>query len=100
MAFEHGYRIAKNEKSNLSPKFMSDFMASQGWGDLLITPSVEEIGVEYYPWHELIKDTGQEIFLGLLSGFVSAYKNKKIIVKTSKLGFSEGFVSLMLEATT
>lgn len=96
IAFTHGQLIAQKE-TDLSPQFMSDFMSFQGWGDLLITSSLTEIGITFYPWHELYQQSKKEIFLGLLSGFVSTYKNKKIQLKITGESLSDGFVSMNLE---
>ena len=92
----HGKRIAKKEEE-LTPAFISDFMAFQGWGDLLITPNLNELAITYYPWHELFDQCEKEIFLGLLSGFVSIYKKKEIKLRIASSSLSEGFVRFNLE---
>lgn len=91
-AFETGYIIAKKE-SELTPQFMSDFVASQGWGDLSITPSLKDIGLTHYPWHELFPKTGKETITGLLSGFISAYRNESLNLRISSEDLTEGNAS-------
>lgn len=93
VAFYVGTRIAKKE-TYMSTKFISDFMSFQGWGDMLITTDLSRISIQYYPWHELYIKTGKEIFLGLLSAFISVYKKKKISVEIKDEDLKKGFVSM------
>ncbi len=93
VAFDVGTRIAKKEKY-MSTKFISDFMSFQGWGDMLITTDLSRISIQYYPWHELYAKTKKDVFLGLLSAFISVYKNKRITVEIKDEDLKKGFVSM------
>ncbi len=95
IAFENGKRVALKEK-NLNISFMCDFMAIMGWGDLLITPNLNKIGINYYPWSDLFDECGKEIFLGILSGFISVYKNKQIKLRIINSDNSNGYITLIL----
>ena len=95
-AFQSGIRIAKKERT-IDLKFISDLVSSHGWGDLYIEDNLQNIIITYYPWHQLIKECKFEIFLGLLSGLVSSYKNREIYLKFKKISFEGGLVSFNME---
>ena len=74
---ENGKRIILKEK-NISINFISDFLASQGWGEFIITGKSGEYGVDYYPWHPLFNESSKLFLLGMISGFLSIIHVKEV----------------------
>jgi len=92
LSFDYGKSLASKQKGEDPSKFIMDFMSSLGWGDVFATKEDGKyvIRVICFPWTEWYKETKHVIFRGMLSGIISGFLERKVVLKEIKTGFYKG----------
>lgn len=87
-SFNEGKNIASREQGNECHSFLTDYLSSQGWGDIFTTPKKKvSLDIIYFPWTELADKINFKMFSGLVSGVFSEFLKRKVTLKSK--GFEE-----------
>lgn len=86
ISFEYGKALAKKEVHNNPCKFITDFMSALGWGDILASKRGGDynVSVNCFPWTNWYRDIKYIIFRGILSGIISGFSGRKVVLKNFK----------------
>ncbi|MBU4246169.1 MAG: hypothetical protein ABIF85_02130 [Nanoarchaeota archaeon] len=107
VSFDWGAQIAGKEKDsegksislNMHPEqFISEFMSSLGWGDISVFKKSGKYSVfsNFFPWTKLSKDIKYTMFRGILSGMLTRFFGKKVILSRVKTDISQGYFSVVV----
>jgi hypothetical protein len=96
IAFEYGQKVTSNE--NLNERFISNFMASIGFGDIYITQKNNKYMAvsNFFPWTKFYTEISFAIYRGILSGMLSTYEKKKIVLNKVETDVSNGHLSIIV----
>jgi len=97
-SFEFGKRLAKISGKQDPCKFITDFFSALGFGDILALEKRGryEIIVKYFPWFYYEKEIDFTMFRGMLSGVISGFTGKEILLKKIEKDTREGNLSLYI----
>jgi predicted hydrocarbon binding protein len=95
-AFQQGSEIANNEKDNEYTTFIPDLLAALGFGDSIILKKTNslEIQTNYYPYMEKYDQINHFYYRGLLSGLLTSFLGKKILLNKFTTDVSSGHLKL------
>ncbi|HLC79768.1 MAG TPA: hypothetical protein VJG83_05100 [archaeon] len=96
--FEQGKKIALAEKTNEYSTFIPDILSAFGYGDTLISHNNSKFIIEtnYFPYLETYDQINYQYFKGLVSGLLSGFLGKEIILKNHSTNVSNGYLQLVL----
>jgi len=97
-SFEFGKNLAKISGKQDPCKFITDFFSALGFGDILVLKKKGkyEITVKYFPWFNYEKEINFTVFRGILSGVISGFTGKEIVLKKIEKDTREGNLSLYI----
>ena len=97
-AFDSGKQIMETTTFDKSLKTVSDLLSAFGCGDVLILKNSGKytINFNYFPFSKFCKEIKFDFMRGLVSGMLSAVKNKEINFKSAKITLTQGYLSLSL----
>ncbi len=97
-SFEFGKNLAKISGKQDPCKFITDFFSALGFGDILVLKKKGkyEITVKYFPWFNYEKEIDFTMFRGMLSGVISGFTGKEIVLKKIEKDTREGNLSLYI----
>jgi len=98
-SFEFGKNLTKISGRQEPSKFITDFFSALGFGDILVLEKKGryEIIVKYFPWFNYANEIDFTMFRGMLSGVISGFTEKEIILKKIEKDTREGNLSLYIK---
>lgn len=98
VSFDFGKRLSNISGKQDPCKFIMDFFPALGFGDILVLEKKGkyEVYVNYFPWLEWWKEIDFTMFRGMLSGVISGFTGKKIMLKEIEKDTSAGYLSLVI----
>ncbi|MCK4729920.1 MAG: hypothetical protein KAT28_01235 [Candidatus Aenigmarchaeota archaeon] len=108
VSFDYGKSLAekgeqetnnRDYSSGTAEGFITNYMSALGWGDILVMKKSGKYTVisNYFPWTKWAKDIKFIMFRGIISGLLSGFLNKKIILKKFQTDFSGGFLTVIAD---
>jgi hypothetical protein len=93
---EYYQKIGEEVGDKLSVDYISEFLGSMGWGDILIY-SGPRIQAKYYPYTTLYDKTQYTMIRGILSGLLTALYKKEVNIQQARPLFDNNTFSIVLE---
>jgi len=95
-AFNFGYKISRDVKTQNSQLYIRNYFAGLGWGDVKLLK--DEKGyyatADYIPWSEALTNYNFPILRGFISGLTSGLLKKKILFTETSHSSIEGFLNV------
>jgi len=107
ISFDWGEHIAKAETNdngavpslNMRPEqFISELMSALGWGDVSVIVKSGKYSVisNYFPWTPFADDIKYTMFKGILSGMLSGFLKRKIVLSKIRTDVLQGYFNILI----
>lgn len=95
VSFEFGKSLAKKEEKNYE-QFIATFLSALGYGDIRILKERGKFRVhaDYFPWTPYSDKISFALFRGIVSGMLSGFIGKTILLKKIFHEKSQGFLTI------
>lgn len=95
-AFRYGEGVARKSKMQKAEPFISDYMSSVGWGDVVVLNKDGKYRAvsESFPWMQLADKVSFAMFRGIVSGILSGHLGRRVVLDKTSRNSSQGFFSL------
>lgn len=95
LAFEFGKSMAGRHENNYG-RFISTYLSAAGYGDVSVFEKKGRIHAssDYFPWTPYADKINFAFFRGIISGMLSGFLGKKILLKKTVCDKSQGFLRI------
>jgi hypothetical protein len=95
-AFDYGTKLAQKLNSGKIEPLVSDYLSALGWGDSIILNKGGKYRIvsNYFPWTPLANSVTFSMFRGMISGILSGYTGRQVLLDKISRGTSQGFFVL------
>jgi len=99
ISFKYGKKLVEKESKENFEMFIMDFLGASGFGDILILEEKRKykVIIRYFPWSRWVESTDFTMIRGIISGMLSRFLGKKIILKKVEKDISQGYFSVVFE---
>lgn len=98
VSFDYGKNFAQKEGGQDPSKLITDLMGAFGWGDVLVSKDAGEysVYVKYFPWNKWYEETDFTLFRGMISGILSGFTGKKVVLSKIERDLAGGYFSISI----
>ncbi len=98
VSFDFGEKLANISGKQEPCKFITDFVSALGFGDILAVSENKKykIYVRYFPWNKWYEETDFTLFRGMISGILSGFTGKKVVLSKIERDLAGGYFSISI----